>query len=185
MDKNPSMLRATLIGGSVFGVIAAVPILGALNCACCALVAGGGFLAAYLYSKECRDAGAAFTPGNGALVGLVAGLFYALAGTVVGAVFKAIMGPPDLDQMMHAMEQFDLPPEVVDQASIWFERFAGVMGIVLGFFVSLLLAAVFSTLGGLIGGAVFKVEPAPPAPGFGAPPTGHDASIDPSEPPTV
>lgn len=163
MDKSPSILRATLIGGAVFGVLGGVPIIGALNCACCALIVGGGFLAAFLYSKECARAGAGFSPGNGALVGLVAGLFYALATSVVGAVFKSIMGPADIDQMMQALEQFDLPPEVAEQAAGWMERTGGILGAILMFFFTLLLAAVFSTLGGLIGGAVFKVEPRPPA----------------------
>ena len=129
---------------------------------------GAGLLAAYLYSNQIKAIGAEFRAGNGATIGLVAALFYALASTVVGAMFRAMMGPPDLDQLVEMLEQFDLPPETVDSAIGMAERMSGPMGILIGFFLTLLIAAVFCTIGGLIGGAVFKVEPPPAAPG--APP---------------
>ncbi len=76
MDKTaPSMLKATMIGGLTAGFVGGVPIIGAVNVCCCALVIAGGFLAAFLYSNECKSHGVEFRAGNGALVGLVAGLF--------------------------------------------------------------------------------------------------------------
>ena len=48
-----------------------------------------------------------------------------------------------------------------------------------GFFIVLLLAVIFSTLGGVIGGAAFKVQPAPPA----APPTAGGMPPMPPAPP--
>jgi len=160
-SRAPSMLKPTLIGGVAFGIASAIPILNFANCLCCSLVIASGFLAAFLYSKECRNAGAEFRAGGGALVGLVAGLFYALASTVV----SALMPKPDPEEMIEMMEQFNVPPESIDMMSRFMEGSSGVMGILIGFFVTLLIAAIFSTLGGLIGGAVFKVLPpeAPPA----------------------
>ena len=58
-NQAPSMLKSTVIGGAVFGAIAAVPLVGSmLNCLCCSLITGGGFFAAYLYSRECARSGA-------------------------------------------------------------------------------------------------------------------------------
>jgi hypothetical protein len=163
------MLKATLIGGAAFGFLAGLPIIGALNCACCALVVAGGFLAAFLYSKECSAAGVEFRSGSGALVGLVAGLFYAGTAAVVGGVIN-LVSPFDPEEAIATMEQYGMPPENIDMAMRVAEFFTGVTGIILLFFFWLLVAAVFSTIGGLIGGAVFKVEP-PPAPTAGqAPP---------------
>ncbi|HKQ60939.1 MAG TPA: hypothetical protein VJS92_06590 [Candidatus Polarisedimenticolaceae bacterium] len=163
-DRSPSMLKSTLIGGSVFGVLSAVPILGLLNCACCALVLGAGFFAAYLYSNQCKGAGAAFRPADGAIVGLVAALFHALAWTVVHLLFRAIVGAEDPADAMSQMDQFNIPEESREMARKVAELMVSGVGQVLLFFVWLLLGAIFSTLGGLIGGAVFKVEPpAPPA----------------------
>jgi hypothetical protein len=156
------MLKPTLIGGLVFGVIGGLPFISALNCACCSLVIGGGFLASYLYSKECRNAGAEFRAGGGALVGLVAGLFYAIAQTVIDGITRRIMPQPDPQQVVEMLEQFNFPPESIDIAMRFIEGSATVAGMILMFFVALLIAAVFSTIGGLIGGAVFKVTPAAP-----------------------
>jgi hypothetical protein len=160
------MLKSTLIGGALFGFFGGLPYIGALNCACCALFVGGGFLAAYLYSKECSGAGIAFKPGNGAVVGLVAGLFYAIVTSIVSAIVGQFGPDPEekIAQAVDAMEQMGIPPESIDIASKWIESSTGFMGFVLGFFFALLLAAIFSTIGGLIGGAAFKVQPPPPAP---------------------
>jgi hypothetical protein len=172
------MLKPTMIGGLVAGVAGGLPIIGALNCACCALIIGGGFLATFLYSKDCRLAGVRFTPGSGAQVGLIAGLFYAVASTIVSGIVNALF-PKNLDQMVEMLEQFDLPPEAVDSAMQFAEQSTSIVGIMIGFFFTLLLAAVFSTVGGLIGGAVFKYEPAPPA--SSTPPPPPPGPISPTE----
>lgn len=163
MDKQaPSMLKPTLIGGGLMGLLAALPVISAINCACCALVAGGGFIAAYLYSRECSSQGVEFRPGSGAMVGLVAGLFYALSATIFGAIVTSIFGGPDVDMIIDQMEQAGAPPEMIDAVVNFVEMLTSFAGVIILFFINLLLAAIFSTLGGLIGGAVFKVERTPP-----------------------
>ncbi len=124
-NSSPSMLRATLISGAAFGVLGGIPIVG---CLCCAWMMGAGFLAAYLYSNQVKAAGAEFRPGNGAVIGLVAAMFYSLAATVVGAVFSSFTGPPDLDEIIDQMEQGGAPPEVVDMVVSVMERLTGPPG---------------------------------------------------------
>lgn len=180
MDSDsPSMLKPTLIGGGVAGLIGGLPLIGALNCLCCSLVVGGGFLAAYLYSKECRGQGTEFRAGSGAMVGLVAGMFYALVTSVVSGVVNVVTGA----SVAKAIEQFEsMGQEIPPEAEPMIEFMANsspILLMVLGFFIWLLLAAVFSTIGGLIGGAVFKVEP-PPA---GAMPS--SGMTPPDSPPTA
>jgi hypothetical protein len=172
-DRSPSMLKPTLIGGGVAGAVASLPLVGALNCLCCSLIIAGGFLAAFLYSKECRAQGAEFGARNAWVVGLVAGLFYALGAAIVGGLVQVVIPPPDPEQIIESLRQFtDLPPEAED--AIY--RFAGggnsLVKLMIGFFFNLVLAAIFSTVGGLIGGSVFKVEAAPLVPPTvgGAPP---------------
>jgi hypothetical protein len=159
------MLKPTLIGGGLMGLLGAIPVVNWLNCACCALVAGGGFIAAYLYSRDCSSQGVAFKPGSGALVGLVAGLFYALSATIFGAIVTSVMGGPDVDEIIAQMEQAGAPPEMIDTAANLGEMLTTFTGVIILFFITLLIAAIFSTIGGLIGGAVFKVEPTPPPAG--------------------
>jgi len=159
------MLKATLIGGGAAGVLSSIPIVNALNCLCCSLVIGGGFLAAYLYSQSCRSHGVEFRPGTGALVGLVAAFFYAIVSTIGGLVFR-----PDLDEVMSKLEGANVPPEAMDWITWAFQIMSGPLGALIGFGLGLVVGAIFSTIGGLIGGAAFKVEPAGPvAPSAGTP----------------
>ncbi len=171
MDNSPSMLKATLMGGAAFGFLGAVPLLGALNCACCSLVVGAGFVAAFLYSRDCEKQHAAFSPGSGAIVGLVAGMFYAVTNALASALLHLVVGT-DFEEVLAQLEDrgVAIPPEA-EPFFDFFTHASPILLVSLLFCFWLLVGAVFSTLGGVIGGAVFKVVP-PPAAGTGtaAPP---------------
>lgn len=171
-NSSPSMLRSTLLAGALFGALGGIPFV---RCACCLLVVACGFLAAYLYSGQCREKGAAFRPGMGALVGLIAGAFYAVASTLVGGVSTALVGHPDVRWILEQFSQMpNVPPEAQDQIDKTLEQLSqysfSVLDLVGTFFKSILVGAIFSTVGGLIGGALFKVEPVAPPPLAGSPP---------------
>jgi hypothetical protein len=75
--------------------------------------------------------------------------------------------------LIEQLEGLDLDPEMVDAIVDFFEmsQSNSALIILVLFGVSLLVGLIFSTIGGLIGGAVFKVEPSPSAPsGMGQPP---------------
>jgi hypothetical protein len=164
---------SALIGGAVFGVLGALPLVGALNCLCCALIIGAGFLAAFLYSKECAKTGTEFNAGGGAKVGVVAGLFYGVVSSIVGGVLAVFRGGYGAE-WEEAIEQIqanpEIPAETRDALIGFFESMADA-GPVIFIGVGFVLALIFATIGGLIGGRVFKVEAAPP--------------MAPPEPPTV
>ncbi len=161
-NQAPSMLKPALISGVAFGVAGAIPVINWINCACCALIIGCGFLAAYLYSKDCRSAGVPFQPGNGATVGLVSGLVYGVVSGVLGGIISSVFGLADWE-------------EVIDQISGFMESSGSLMMVLIGIFFALLFGAIFGTIGGLIGGSVFKHAPqasathdqAPPPPPVG------------------
>jgi hypothetical protein len=182
MDEgSPDLLRPTLTAGIVFGALASVPFLNLLNCACCSLVLGCGFFGSWLYSGECRRRLLGFRPGTGAIVGLVSGAFYAITESLLETVIHLTIGDPTARVMLRAVqglpglpaENRDMLEQALRQAS---EATPTVGSFVLGFFMMVLVAAVFSTLGGLIGGAVFRTSPPeamhPPADeGYGPPPS--------------
>ncbi len=168
--KAPSIWKAAAIGGAAAGVASAIPFVNWINCACCALIIGGGFLAAFVYSRDCAAAGVGFRAGNGAFVGLAAAPIYALVGLVVGGLIQIAVGF-SVERIFDQIEQMpNVPPEQIEEARRFVER-VGTGGLALiAFVVNLLFGAVFSTVGGLIGGAAFKREIAP-VPPVAPPPT--------------
>jgi len=183
--KSPDLLRPTLTAGVVFGAVASVPFLSLLNCFCCALVVGCGFFASWLYAGECRRGLVGFSPGSGAMVGLVAGAFYAMTQSVLETLIRLVIGDPTARVALSLLEKIpnlpadnrDMLEQALRQAS---EAAPSVASFVLGFFMMVLVAAVFSTVGGLIGAAVFRVSPPMPLP-----PPSDDAPIPPPSAPAV
>jgi len=163
-DNAPPMLMTTLKAGVVTGLVTSIPLLGGLLLmACCAPVIGCGFLGAFWYSRECRQAGSRFTPAMGGTIGLVAGAVWAAVVTFfIVATWPGIDDYTDAAAML--WEQFDVAtPEnldALDQIRAFGHDTSAVMLVFLVFFMYLLIAAVFSSIGGLIGGAVFRVQPA-------------------------
>jgi hypothetical protein len=160
-NQAPSMLKPALISGVAFGVAGAIPVINWINCACCALIIGSGFLAAFLYSKDCRAAGVSFQPGSGATVGLVSGLVYGAVSGVLGGMISSIFGLGDWEEVINQIQASgaEIDPEVLDQISGFMESSGSLMVVLIGIFFALLFGAIFGTVGGLIGGSVFKHQP--------------------------
>jgi hypothetical protein len=148
------------------GVLSALPFINVGNC-CCLWVISGGVVAAYLLQQNQT---APITPGDGALVGLLAGLAGALVWLVVSIPLDLLMAPVQRAMFERAMEMSgSMPPEMAEM----FERFGspgamGMMGFIGGKVIGLLLmlfgGAIFSTLGGLLGAAVFRKPGLPGGP---------------------
>src|SRR5712692_5683048 len=84
------MMKPALIGGVAAGVVSQIPILGnLLNCFCCALLIGGGVLASYLYIK---DSSTPVSSGEGAMLGLMAGVFGAITSTLISVPISLMVG---------------------------------------------------------------------------------------------
>ena len=158
--NQPSLLKSTAIPGLLFGFVSAIPLVGAINCACCALVVGAGFTAAYLHSQGCAKAAAPFTAGTGALTGFIAGMFHALSVSVFGTIVQTLLGGPDMSQAMEMMQQSggSMDPQQVEQVMRFMENAGPLLIFLITLLIFLIAGAIFGTLGGLIGGAVFKRE---------------------------
>lgn len=160
MMDNPKF-KAALIGGGVFGVLAALPYIEMVNVVCCALFIGGGVLSAYLYLKD-QPPGEKRPYGDGALVGLIAGAIGGVVTTIVGALVLASGFGTDPAEAGAALEQLDqagieLPDIVRDMMGA-----GGVSGAMLGtqLVLNVILYGIFATLGGLVGVAIFHKKEA-------------------------
>jgi len=185
--KAPSMLLPALIAGGSLGFVSGLPIS---NCACCLWAAGAGFLAAFLYSRNCKSAGAGFDTGKGGVVGLLAGAVFGVVGSLVNSAFSLLTGGLDIESMREAINANPMisDPEAADQAIQLFESIGPMVFVLIFALIWIVLGVIFSGLGGLIGGAAFKVDATPTDTGGGwssnPPPMSTDGN-QPPPPPTA
>lgn len=145
-------MKSALIGGGVFGTASALPYLEMINMVCCALVIGAGVLATYLYFKDMEPTTGHL--GQGASVGWLAGIVCALANTIVSAIVTAAGFSPDVSPEM--LEGFgELPTWLSDYLNMLASPGVNALKIGLTLLVSLILCSIFSTIGGLVGAAMF------------------------------
>jgi hypothetical protein len=150
---EPSKLKPVLVGGTVMGVLSALPIINFGNACCCLWVVCGGVAAAYLLQQEQP---APITAADGALVGLLSGLFGTLVTVVLSIPINLLVLPLQRQLIDRLDRNGQLPPG--------FEDFAGnlavtVLGTIAFGMIVLVAGVIFSTLGGLLGAAIFRKPP--------------------------
>ncbi len=159
-----SRFQPALLGGLFIGVLSALPFVSAGNCCCCLWIIGGGIIAAYLTQNTSPTA---ITVGDGALAGLMAGMVGAVVSAIISIPVRLAFGPLQERLAQRLAENADVPesmralirPEVAGAASV---------RLVATFFLMLVLCAIFSTIGGMIGAAIFNrnkpqvIAPPPP-----------------------
>ena len=140
------------------GVLSALPLVSAGNICCCLWVIVGGMVAAYVLQQNQTTP---IAPGDGALVGLLAGLAGAVVQVLVSIPVTLVVGPMEREVLRRILDMTgNMPPEVRDV----FERYSRggqavafmIIGKVFALFFWLAIGAVFSTIGGLLGAAIFK-----------------------------
>jgi hypothetical protein len=144
-------MKAAVVGGAVAGILSGLPIIGG----CCFLWAiGGGFLAVFMYLK---NAPGGMTPGEGAKLGLTAGIIAAIVSLLLGLPFM-LLGIGSAAMQSRDMESAGISSGIM--------AVGGVVGLVLRAAVVLGCAVG----GGAIGAAVLgKNRPGGPG-GTGMPP---------------
>lgn len=175
-------MRPAVIGGVLLGLLSAIPFVQLVNACCCAWAILGGLIAANMYIKSSPNP---VTPGEGAQIGIMAGLIGAAIYIVVGiplgfmagqammsgiqGIFSGVVPPEQLGEFNRQMEEAR-----AQQAGSFFEYLPG--AIFSGIIGGLILAA-FATIGGLLGVLIFEkrkggagAPPPPPPPNFGGPP---------------
>jgi hypothetical protein len=142
------------------GVLSALPLINAVNFCCCLWVVSGGLVAAYLLQQNQT---LPITPADGALVGLLAGLVGAFVTFLLSIPISILLEPIQRAMIQRTLEMAgDMPPalrQILENAS---QRRTG-LGIlggtvvrVITLFFMLVVGSIFSTLGGLLGAAIFK-----------------------------
>jgi hypothetical protein len=146
------------------GVLSALPIIAAGNLCCCLWVVSGGAIAAYVLQQNMSTP---ITPGDGAMVGLLAGLVGALVQTVLSIPIDLVVGPMQRELVTRILDMAGtMPPEMRDMIERAGRRSQVLPFMIIGRFVALFfglfIGAIFSTIGGLIGAMIFKTQTPPP-----------------------
>jgi hypothetical protein len=153
--------KAILIGGLITGLAPFIPIL---NIACCVIPLVGAIIAVAIYRNS--DPPPTLTNNEGVVLGAMSGLIgtaiYAVlviplvlfVGSMVGGIVGRIV--PDLT---------DLPSNVRQFLEGLFSNIANLVGFILLIKIisRLAFSLVFGILGGLLGVAIFRRAPSPPA----------------------
>ena len=179
-------LQPAVLGGIVMGVLSALPIVNLLNVCCCGWVLVGGALAAYLLQQ---NSPAPITAGDGAVVGLLAGVVGAFVNTLISIPVAMMMGPFQAQIMERMLENArDMPPEARSIIENMGSGGAIGIGIIFSLFVMLFAGCLFGTIGGLLGSLMFRkgTPPPPPPPPAGFAPatfTPPSFTLPPAQPP--
>ena len=156
-------LRPALIGGVTMGVLSALPVISAVNFCCCLWVVSGGVLAAYFLQQ---GRAGRIGPADGAIVGLLAGVIGAVVQLLLSIPIGLLIGPFERQLLQRLTEANDsLPPQLRDVLTGMNNGGARVAGVIIfrmiAFFFTLSIGAVVSTIGGVVGAAIFarSVQP--------------------------
>jgi hypothetical protein len=186
-------LRPAIIGGVVMGLLSGLPYVSLGNLACCLWVLLGGALSTYLYIRQSP------TPvdmGEGALMGLVAGIFGMIVKLVVGLPLTILAGYPMERSLIGLMERMDpQKAELYRQGMEYMmsrpfaeQFFANVFS--LGTLLWLVVSIIFAVVGGLLAVPLFEKRKTdagptlpPPPPDYGGTQGGAYAPPPPPPPP--
>jgi hypothetical protein len=145
-------LKPALIGGVVVGLLSAIhSLIPLIGFCCCIWSIVGGVLASFIYIK---GSSVPVKLGDGAIVG-------ALAGVVGGIIYIVIYLPFSLIWGMAVMQ------EQLNRSGVQIP-FSGTILVIIGSIVGAVILVLLSTLGGVIGTAIFEKRKgdglAPPPP---------------------
>jgi len=170
------MFMPALVGGGLAGILSAIPII---NCLCCLWIVGGAMLAAYLLTKESK---VPLSSGDGAIVGVFAGIVAAIVDFFVSIPFQAMSE----DIFRNVMERFS---EYAEEMPPGWESFmeggafeASVAMNILGLLIAAVVFSILGALGGILGISMFrkKLYPAQGDITIDVPKEDHDVK-DPSD----
>ena len=141
----------------MLGVLSALPLISSGNACCCLWLVTGGVVAAYVLQQNQPTP---ITPGDGALAGLLAAIVGAFVYLIVSIPVAILLAPFErrvIERLVDTIQ--NMPPEFRTFAS---NPLSIGLRTVVGFGFVLLLGVIFSTIGGVIGAAIFATQTPPP-----------------------
>ena len=146
----PSKLTPALVGGALIALFSSFPILKLGNCLCCLWVVSGGWIAAWLYRRSLPGK-SEMTSSEGAVLGLLSGVYGALFSTFLYYLFANLSGtgPGGGFDGLNFLE--DMPKEFTDSMD-WIRSIteASPIAVSVRLLTLLLVDSIFATAGGML-----------------------------------
>lgn len=164
MQGNRSIFYYALLGGVISGATIGLPVLGFLNCACCAGVMLGGFLAVFFAKKDLGEEPSSVSRTDALQLGVLSGLAGTVIGTILHGIVMLVAGDVMVDLVSTILRDGDLrnslPPELLIALDEFMAEQGGFSLIDLTghFFIWLFLAPLFGLVGGLIGYSLLRKD---------------------------
>jgi len=154
-------LKPALIGGVLLGLLSAIPVVNLVNICCCLWALIGGLLASYIYIKNSPVPARA---GDGAILGVLAGLVGAVIVVIIGIPISIIAGGITRELLIRLIE--NLNPGQAETIRTQMEAGSTIPGAIVNGIILAVLLVIFSTIGGLLGVPIFEKRkgPIPPPP---------------------
>jgi hypothetical protein len=150
--------QPAIFGGLIIGVLSALPIISAGNLCCCLWVVSGGVVAAYVLQQNQPGP---LTPGDGALIGLLAGIVGAFVYLFLSIPITFLVAPMERVLIQRIIESAgSMPPEFREYVTTYI---GGGVRLTLAFVFMLIIGSIFSTIGGVLGVVLFgrRLPPGP------------------------
>jgi len=165
MDQ--SKLKPALISGVIFGIVSVIPLVGALNCVCCAWLLVCGIVAVKMFiSNNPSPVSSSEGATVGALAGAVAGIISNMVSWTINIVKMRDLSTEQIRQEFEKAlaQQPNLTAEQYDQVIKIMDIILGSLPlfIILFFLVGIIIMTIFGALGGVIGVKLFKGKTPPP-----------------------
>ena len=145
--------KPALLAGVLMGVASALPVVG---CCCWLWVIAGGILAVYFLRQENPSE---FNAGLGAKLGFLTGMIGAAVWEIMSLPMLFIARPPNMEQLQEIVPNLEtLPPEMsrfVEMIMQFVNQPFHPWILFFGLFAKLLVCAIFTTVGGILGVAFF------------------------------
>jgi hypothetical protein len=178
MLEKPNKMVPALVGGVILGILSSIPFVNLANCCLCLWVLIGGAVAAKMLIS--RSPVYPVQSGDGAIVGLLAGVVGSLVYLVIGLPLSLLFSQAGTSTALEWLRGLSQDPAVREQIDEAMRRSAqrgslgqNVLQGLLSWIICSVIAIGFAALGGLIGVALFEKRKGGPPQGYPPPPQGY------------
>jgi hypothetical protein len=159
-QKPLDFLRPAIAGGLFWGALTAIPLITLANCICCLWIQLGGAIGAWLLNKQ-RPGTLKY--GDGALVGVMAGLTGMVVSTLIEIPVQMVGFTPQVaeelrKQYAETMLKYfpDAPADMLHQMDFMFASGFNMSRLLVVVIVFSIVGGLFAMIGGILAVALMK-----------------------------